>query len=62
MRSIYAASSRDLIRTQRIVQHASPLTTARYLEAQSELADLVLGLGRVADPITTILAALPLAS
>ena len=46
VRAVYDASGHDLIRTQRIVQHASPLTTARYLESsQSELDDLVLGLG-----------------
>lgn len=46
VRAVYDASGHDLVRTQRIVQHASPLTTARYLEStQSELDDLVLGLG-----------------
>lgn len=42
---VYAASGHDLIKTQRIVGHASPLTTARYLETdQEELDDLVRGL------------------
>ncbi len=45
VRAVYDASGHDLIRTQRIIQHASPLTTARYLEStQSELDELVLGL------------------
>jgi integrase len=45
VRAVYDASGHDLLRTQRIVQHQSPLTTARYLEStQSELDDLVLGL------------------
>lgn len=39
---VYKASGRDLIKTQRIVGHTSPLTTARYLETdQSELDRLV---------------------
>ena len=38
----YRASGCDLIKTQRIVGHRSPLTTARYLETdQSELDELV---------------------
>lgn len=46
VRSVYDASGHDLIRTQRIVGHSSPVITARYLEStQSELDDLVLGLG-----------------
>jgi integrase len=46
VRSVYDASKHDLIATQRIVGHASPLVTARYLETtQPELDDLVLGLG-----------------
>jgi len=46
VRAVYDASGHDLVRTQRIVMHASPITTARYLEnTQSELDDLVLGLG-----------------
>ena len=45
VRAVYDASGHDLVRTQRIVQHASPLTTARYLEStQTELDELVLGL------------------
>ena len=39
---VWRASGRDLIKTQRIVGHSSPLTTARYLETdQHELDDLV---------------------
>jgi integrase len=42
---VYQASGCDLIKTQRIVGHASPLTTARYLETdQAELDALVRGL------------------
>jgi integrase len=38
----YRASGCDLIKTQRIVGHSSPMTTARYLETdQSELDELV---------------------
>jgi integrase len=46
VRSVYDASKHDLIRTQRIVGHSSPVITARYLEStQSELDDVVLGMG-----------------
>ncbi len=46
VRAVYDASGHDLVRTMKIVQHASPNTTARYLEnTQTELDDLVLGLG-----------------
>jgi len=39
---IYALSGHDLIKTQRIVGHRSPLTTARYLETdQADLDALV---------------------
>ncbi len=49
VRAVYDASGHDLVLTQRIVQHASPLTTARYLEStQTELDELVLGLGVLA--------------
>lgn len=38
----YLASGCDIIKTQRIVGHSSPLTTARYLETdQNELDELV---------------------
>lgn len=48
VRAIYDASNHDLIRTQGIVGHASPLVTARYLEStQTELNDLDLGLARM---------------
>lgn len=62
VRAVYDASGHDLVRTQRIVQHASPLTTARYLEStQSELDDLVLGLGAPA-PVPAAAHSLALAS
>lgn len=63
VRAVYDASGHDLVRTQRIVQHRSPLTTARYLEStQSELDELVLGLGATA-PVPAVPAfTLPLAS
>lgn len=57
--NIYNNSGHDLIKTQRIVQHASPLVTARYIEStQSELDDLVLGLATPA-PTATAAAVLP---
>lgn len=59
VRAVYDASGHDLVRTQRIVQHASPLTTARYLEStQTELDDLVLGLATPA-PTATAATVLP---
>jgi len=62
VRACYDASGHDLIKTQRVVQHASPLTTARYLEStQSELDDLVLGLG-ASVPIAAAVRPLALAS
>ena len=62
VRAFYDASGHDLVRTQRIVQHASPLTTARYLEStQTELDDLVLGLGAPA-PAAAAAHALAMAS
>ena len=58
VRSVYDASGRDLIRTQRIVQHASPLTTARYLEtSQDDLDNLVRGLATGAAAPAPALAA-----
>jgi integrase len=57
VRAVYDASHCDLIRTQRIVGHASPLITARYLETtQSDLDDLVLG---IAQPVSTFPSAAP---
>lgn len=48
VRSVYDASKHDLIRAQRIVDHSSPVITARYFEStQSELDDVVLGDGAV---------------
>ncbi len=62
VRAVYDASGHDLVRTQRIVQHASPLTTARYLEStQTELDELVLGLGALA-PAPAVARTLALAS
>lgn len=62
VRAVYDASGHDLVRTQRIVQHASPLTTARYLEStQTELDELVLGLGAPA-PAPAAVHSLALAS
>lgn len=62
VRAVYDASGHDLVRTQRIVQHAFPLTTARYLEStQSELDELVLGLGTSA-PASVAARTLALAS
>lgn len=46
VRAVYDASGHGLVRTQRIVLHDSPLTTARHLEStQSELDEIFLGLG-----------------
>lgn len=51
VRSIYDASGHDIIRTMKIVQHSSPVITARYLEnTESELDDLVLALGITPAP------------
>jgi integrase len=45
VRSVYDASGHDVIKTMKVVQHSSPVITARYLEnTESELDDLVLGL------------------
>ncbi|OIQ86978.1 tyrosine recombinase XerC [mine drainage metagenome] len=57
VRAVYDASRFDLIRTQRIVGHSSPLITARYLEScQSDLDEVVLGLATPARPILPALA------
>ena len=57
VRAVYDASHFDLIRTQRIVGHASPLITARYLETtQSDLDSLVMGLGQPAGEQSLICA------
>jgi integrase len=43
-RGLYAASGNDLLMTQRLLGHTSPLTTAAYLESsQEELDELALG-------------------
>jgi integrase len=45
VRAVYDASGHDVIKTMKVVQHSSPVITARYLEnTESELDDLVLGL------------------
>lgn len=45
VRAVYDASGHDLIVTQRVVGHSSPVVTAHYLEStESELDALVLGL------------------
>lgn len=36
---VYKASGHDLIRTQRALGHSSPVTTARYLETDSDALD-----------------------
>jgi len=52
VRADYDASQHDLIRTQRIVGHSSPVVPARYLEStESEMDNLILGLaGRPHSP------------
>jgi integrase len=51
VRSVYDASGHDVIKTMKVVQHSSPVITARYLEnTESELDDLVLGLAAAPSP------------
>ena len=62
---MYDASGHDIIRTMKVVQHSSPVITARYLEnTETELDDLVFGLAAVPAPLTaaTSMPALALAS
>ncbi len=48
---IRAASSPDVIKAMKVVQHSSPLITARYLEnSETELDHLVLGLAASPTP------------
>jgi len=55
VRAVYDASQHDLIRTQRIVGHSSPVVTARYLEStQSELDELVLSLAPTAPALVAL--------
>ena len=57
VRSVYDASGHDLIRTQRLVGHSSPEITSHYLEStQSELDELVMGLGAPTPAASPILA------
>ena len=52
-RNVHAAAGNDLVKTQRLMGHASPLTTARYLETtDAELDALVLGVDPMASPAT----------
>jgi hypothetical protein len=54
---VYDASGHDLIRTQRIVGHSSPEITSHYLEStQSELDELVMGLGAPTAAASPVLA------
>lgn len=49
VRAVYDASGHNLIRTQHIVGHSSPVVTAHYLKStQSELDELILGLSAAA--------------
>ena len=49
-RGLYDASGHDLIKTQRLLGHANPMTTARYLDTcEAELDTLVLGF----DPLAS---------
>ena len=49
-RGLYDASGHDIIKTQRVMGHASPLTTARYIDtSEAELDDLVRGF----DPLSS---------
>jgi len=51
VRSVYDASGHDVIKTMKVVNHSSPVITARYLEnTETELDDLVLGLAAVPAP------------
>lgn len=63
VRAVYDASRCDLIRTQRIVGHSSPLITARYLETtQPDLDHVVLSLAEHASIFPTSAPALQHAS
>jgi integrase len=55
-RMVHAAGGNDLIKTQRLLAHASPLTTSKYLQTtEAELDAVVLG----ADPFCSAQAAVP---
>ena len=50
-RGLYEASGHDLIKTQRLVGHTNPMTTARYLDTnEAELDTLVMGFNPFASP------------
>ena len=51
VRAVYDASGHDIIKVMKLVQHSSPVVTARYLEnTESELDNLVLGLAATPTP------------
>lgn len=51
-RAVFDATGHDLVRTQRIIGHSSPLVTAQYLEnTTQELDEVVLGLQLTAPAI-----------
>jgi integrase len=55
-RMVHAAGGNDLVKTQRLLAHASPVTTAKYLETtEAELDAVVLG----ADPFCSAKPAAP---
>jgi integrase len=57
-RGVYIASGHDLVKTQRLLGHASPLTTARYLAPDEvELDDLARGFDPLAPLFTSPAAA-----
>ena len=51
-RGLYEASGHDLIKTQRLMGHTNPMTTARYLDTtEAELDTLVLGFNPLSAPV-----------
>jgi integrase len=56
---VHRAAHFDLVKTQRVMGHSSPVTTARYLETnQDELDSLVLSLGTAPAPAVRFAATL----
>lgn len=54
-RGLYEASGHDLIKTQRLMGHTNPMTTARYLDtSEAELDTLVLGFNPLLSLTTAI--------